>query len=110
MYFPSPEHALRAANAIEGVLPGSVKAELSAGQTAHDLTAAIGRQIFHVDWLRRGDLRSVLERLQSSEPPTLLVAPQLTEAARQAARKAGVAWIDETGAAEVVADDIIIRL
>jgi hypothetical protein len=100
----------RVANAIEAVLPGAAKLELLIGQKGHDLTAKVGKQILHVDWVSRGDLRGVLDRLRSGQLPNLLVAPHFTRAARDAATHADVSWIDETGAAEVVAGDIIIRL
>ena len=43
-----------------------------------------------------------------ASPPDVIVGSELSRAARTAASEAGIGWLDETGAAEIVIGDIVV--
>ncbi len=100
--------ALRAEQAIRAVLPslaslqriGAAGPEVELSLNGHDLTAL---------WVREGWLRTIRHILDAGAPlPDIVVARTMGPAARTALSDAGVGWVDETGAAEVVVGSVVI--
>jgi len=96
----------RAIEALLGVLPASVRDGVvdSAGSGV-----TLGGQHLDVRWIgegSHGDVRAVLG--DHDRRPGIVVGRQLSPGAREAASQAGVGWVDETGAAEIAAGQVII--
>ncbi|ETZ58082.1 hypothetical protein L838_0030 [Mycobacterium avium MAV_120709_2344] len=58
-----------------------------------------------VRWLTVGWPQQVEAALHDKPRPDLIVAPRMSPGARAAAKKAGVGWVDESGAADIVIRD-----
>lgn len=66
-------------------------------------------QPVEVAWLGEGRLRQARELIAAGEgPPDIVVARLMSPGARSAFSDAGIGWIDETGAAEVALDSLIV--
>lgn len=93
--------------AVRAVLPRSVKVRVSKRDSVVDLT--INGVPVEVKWIGEGGLRQVRELLAHRRTrPGIVVARRMSPGAREALSEAGVGWIDETGAAEIVQDSLII--
>jgi len=93
----------RARRAVANVIPRSATihgagSELTVNGVSIDV-AWVGE-----GWLR--DVRSLLGRHEKG--PDVLVARRMSPGAREAITKAGLSWVDETGAAEIVLDSIVV--
>jgi hypothetical protein len=105
---PKDRTQRRLAAALRAVLPSSVTLKISASEHAFDATMRIGSHRLSVRWVGRGGFREVQDVLRSSHPPDVIVGSELSRAARTAASEAGIGWLDETGAAEIVIGDIVV--
>ncbi len=105
---PKDRTQRRLAAALRAVLPSSATFKISASEHAFDATMRIGSQRLSVRWVGRGGFREVQDVLRSSQPPDVIVGSELSRAARTAASEAGVGWLDETGAAEIMIGDIVV--
>jgi hypothetical protein len=93
--------------AVRAVLPSSVPVAVVGGAgTLADLR--IGRSRVRAGWLARGGPRQVREALATSPQPALLIAPVMSPGARALLDEAGVGWIDETGAAQLVIGSLVV--
>lgn len=93
--------------AVRAVLPRSVKVRVRERDAVVDLT--INGVPVDVKWIGEGGLRQVRELLAHRRTrPGIFVARRMSPGAREALSEAGVGWIDETGAAEIVQDSLII--
>jgi len=99
----------RAEAAVRAVLPRSVEvARLAAHNASVDL-AVHGVRV-EVMWLGEGGLRQVRELLTAPRrrPEVVVVARRMSPGAREALSAAGVGWVDETGAADIVLGSVIV--
>lgn len=95
----------RAVDALMAVLPAGVEADPVCG-SGHSLIVA-GRKLV-VAWAGKGGLGDVRRVLAGDRGPDVVVARHLSPGAREHLRKAGVGWVDETGAAEISVGSIVV--
>ncbi len=100
--------AERVADAIRSVVPSSVSVRaVVTGEAVVDLV--VNGQHLTVHWVREGWLRAIREVLDAQGPlPDIVVSRRMGPASRAVLSDAGIGWVDETGAAEVVAGSLII--
>lgn len=94
----------RAMDAVANVLPRSVSV------TERDpSTALIGGLPVRMTWIGEGRLRNARSALEGSGGgPEIFVARRMSPGAREAIIDAGLSWVDETGAAHIVIDSIVV--
>jgi hypothetical protein len=100
--------ARRVEDALCAVLPRSVTLQLikTKGSTVE---LAINGQKYIVRWVREGWLPAIQQVLSEHRPnPDIVVSRRMGPASRSLLSEAGVGWIDEAGAAEVVSEGLII--
>lgn len=95
----------RAVSAIEAVYPGALRVRPLSGPHRDAMVTLDGAAEFLVRWLPAGWPRQVSHALHDEPRPDILVAPSMSPGARQAARDAGVGWVDESGAADIYYHD-----
>ncbi|HAP74811.1 MAG TPA: hypothetical protein DCR14_01860 [Acidimicrobiaceae bacterium] len=101
------EAATRAEQALLAVLPRSVEVRLGAADDGGDVIVN-GRPL-QVKWAGEGQLGDVRRVLAQHIPrPDIVVARVLSPGARAELAEAGIGWVDETGAAEIALDTIIV--
>ena len=94
----------RMVNALAHVLPRSVR--LASGKGNHVL---VNGAPLRMEWVGRGwlnDIRPILVTLP--EKPDIVAARRMSPGARDALAKAGIGWVDETGAAEIAHGTIVV--
>lgn len=96
----------RAEQAFLDVLPPSVRVHMSTGPSGPDFL--LGDRAIQLKWVGEGDLGDVRRVLAEPERPDVVVGRRLSPGAREALAKAGVSWVDETGAAEVALGMVIV--
>lgn len=96
----------RAEQAFLDVLPPAVRVQVRAGPSGLDFI--LGDRAIQVKWAGEGDLGDVRRVLDAPKRPDVVVGRRLSPGARAALAKAGVSWVDETGAAEVALGTIIV--
>jgi hypothetical protein len=101
-----PVHS-RALAALAAVLPRSVALE-PLESDGRSLIVRVGRRRVGLLWVGRGGVRDIQQVLDLKERPDVIVASELSLAARAAASEGGLGWVDESGAAEIVIDDIVV--
>lgn len=94
----------RAVSALEAVLHTALRARSTEGPT-RDLIVTLDNKDLRVRWLTVGWPQQVEAALHDKPRPDLIVAPRMSPGARAAAKKAGVGWVDESGAADIVIRD-----
>ena len=100
--------AHRAEAAIAAVLPRSVRV-LSGREKDHVVDLDLNGQTIEVKWLGEGGLRQTRELIRSQRNrPDVVAARRISPGAREALAAAGIGWVDETGAAEIVFGTLII--
>lgn len=98
----------RATEAIRAVLPSSVTVELL-DATADAATYRLGRAaVVSAAWMPRGWPHNVRDVLRSPQSPDVVVTPKMSPGGRDLADAHGISWVDETGAASIVAGDLIV--
>lgn len=79
----------------EATAPGAARIEID----AHSLLAR---------WIGRGSVHAVREALSLRPQAEILVASEMSLAARAQAARSGVGWVDESGAAEIALAGIVV--
>ena len=93
--------------AVRAVLPRSVKLRASGRDSAVDMI--LNGKSVQAKWLGEGGLRQVREVIdRRRNHPDVVVARRISPGAREALAEAGIGWIDESGAAEIVLGPIIV--
>lgn len=114
MYIVDGPHTLnggatrRSVSALQAVLPATAIVEIVNIVAPDTTTVRIGPHRLLVRWIGRGSVRTVLQALAGSPKPQVLAGSELSLAAREAASNAGVGWVDESGAAEIVTEAIVV--
>ena len=95
----------RALGALETVLRTALRAR-STDSAHRDLIVTLdnGRDVL-VRWLPVGWPQQVDEALGNEPQPDVIAAPRMSPGARAIAKKSGVGWVDESGAADIVIRD-----
>lgn len=101
-----PRTPSRAEQAFLDVLPPSVRADTVAHAPGPDFV--VGGRAIQVKWVGEGNLGDIRRVLDLPERPGVVVGRQLSPGARELLARAGVSWVDETGAAEVALGTIIV--
>lgn len=97
----------RALQALKAVVPsGSIVQAV--GQRDRDILVSLAGHTLRVRWLPVGWPRQVREALRSKPRPDVIAAPRLSPGAREMARREQVGWVDESGAAEILAETLLI--
>lgn len=98
----------RAVRVLEGMLPRTAQREVLVGDRRVDLL--VGEHQLEVKWVGEGNLGDVRRAMGflHGDQPYVFVGRQFSPGAREAMSEAGIGWMDETGAAEVVVGSIII--
>jgi len=96
--------------ALRVVLPESVAHELSveSGSREQDLVAVIRGERLGVEWKSRVWLSAVDQLLARLDPPDLVVADRVSPASREALARAGIGWVETSGAAEINTEFLIV--
>lgn len=95
----------RAERAFLDVLPPAARAQAIAD---HGPDFVIGGKTIQVKWVGEGNLGDVRPVIAEAQLPDVVVGRRLSPGARDALAKAGISWVDETGAAEVALGTIIV--
>lgn len=98
----------RAEAAVVAVLPHAARVRPGRKEDRSvDLT--INGTGINVKWLGEGGLRQARELIANRKNrPDVVVARRMSPGAREAFSTAGIGWVDETGAAEIALDSLII--
>lgn len=94
----------RAVGAVEAVLRTALRAR-PVGGPKRDLIVTLDNKDLLVRWLTVGWPQQVEEALHDKPRPDVIAAPRMSPGARAAAKEAGVGWVDESGAADIVIRD-----
>ena len=98
----------RCVAAVAAVLPRSVEVRHTR-EDGRSICLELNGQPIEVIWLGEGRLRQARELIAAREGrPDLVVARLMSLGARSAFSDAGIGWIDESGAAEVALDSLIV--
>jgi len=100
--------AARARRVLAAVLPPAATIDADVSDPGVDFM--IDGVPVQVKWVGEGELRQVRALLASASGrlPDVVAARHLSPGAREALSKAGVGWVDETGAAEVLLPRLVI--
>ena len=100
--------AHRAEAAVAAVLPRSVRI-LRGREEEHTVDFELNGQTIQVKWLGEGGLRQTRELIASQKTrPDVVAARRISPSARESLSSAGLGWVDETGAAEIVLGTLIV--
>ena len=100
--------AKRSEAAVAAVFPPSVRIRRG-HQDGHSVDLEINGEHVHVTWLGEGGLRQARGVIEiQNNRPDVAVARLMSFAARETLSAAGIGWVDETGAAEIVRGSFII--
>ena len=98
----------RAEAAVVAVLPHAAQVRRGCKDN-RSVDLKINGTGINVKWLGEGGLRQARELIANRENrPDVAVARRMSPGAREALSTAGVGWVDETGAAEIVLDSLIV--
>ena len=98
----------RSEAAVAAVLPPSVQIRRRR-EDGHVIDLELNGKPITVEWLGEGGLRQARELLAGrGERPDVAAARRMSPGAREALSAAGIGWVDETGAAEIVLDSLIV--
>lgn len=97
-------HQDRAVSALEGVLHTALRARSAEGPN-RDLIVTLDNKDLRVRWLTVGWPQQVEAALHDKPRPDVIAAPRMSPGARAVAMKAGIGWVDESGAADIVIRD-----
>lgn len=92
----------RVVDALVAVLPAATEIRADSGDGV-----VVAEQHVQAVWAGKGSLGDVRELL-AIDRPDVVVAAHLSPGAREELRRAGVGWVDETGAAEIAIGTIIV--
>lgn len=98
----------RVEQAVRAVLPPAADVRVSHDDSAGANVVVNGVPL-EVRWVGEGSLRRAREILaDAAHQPDIVVARRMSPGAREALARASIGWIDETGAAEVVLESLVI--
>lgn len=97
----------RAVRALETVVPAGYPVRVT-GHLDRDVCVAVAGQQLRLRWLPVGWPRQVGEALRVWPRPDVVAAPRLSPGARDLASREGVGWVDESGAAKILAGPLVI--
>ena len=98
----------RAEAAVTAVLPRAVQVQ-RVRQGKHSVDLEFGGRCVQVEWLGEGGLRQTRELIaRQKNRPDVVAARQISPGAKEALSTAGIGWVDETGAAEIVLGMLIV--
>ena len=104
----SSNAAHRSEAAVAAVLPPSVRIRRGR-KDGHVIGLELNGQPVTVEWLGEGGLRQARELLAGrKERPDVAAARHMSPGARKALSAAGIGWVDETGAAEITLESLIV--
>jgi len=92
---------------FRSVLPPGAKIKVTRLDDVDHMVEVAGNRL-RVRSVGRGDLRSVRLAIKSRPKPDVIVASRLSEAAQETIAEAGINWADESGAAEITTDSIVV--
>jgi hypothetical protein len=95
----------RALAALAAVLPASVDVRPSPGANQQ---VRVGGQTLELAWVGEGHLGDVRAVIAVGLQPDVVAARRLSPGAREALRRDGISWVDETGAAEIAIGSIVV--
>lgn len=101
---PAPDRVLAA---LRAVLPPAATVSVAQSRKA-ETELSIGGRIWRATWLGEGALGQIRAVLDSPDRPDVVVARHISPGGRDALAQAKVSWVDETGAAEIALDSIIV--
>ena len=105
---PKSDIANRSQSAFAAVLPPSVRLR-RCRQDGPSIHLELNGEPVRVTWLGEGGLRQARELIDGQkESPDVAAARRMSLAARELLSSAGIGWVDETGAAEIVRSSLII--
>ncbi|MGO9763140.1 MAG: hypothetical protein ACLP1Q_17955 [Solirubrobacteraceae bacterium] len=93
--------------ALSAVLPRSAHVEVVAADGS-SVVVRVGRRRLALRWVGRAGVREVRDVLGLRDRPDIIIGSELSLVARAAAGEAGLGWVDETGAAEIDAGNIVV--
>ena len=100
--------ASRVEEAIRSVLPSFASLQRISAE-GPEVELVLNGQHLTALWVREGWLRAIRQVLEAGASlPDIVVARTMGPAARSALSEAGVGWVDETGAAEVVVGSVVV--
>ena len=100
--------AKRSEAAVAAVFPPSVRIRRGR-QAGHSVDLELNGEQVRVTWLGEGGLRQARGLIENqSDRPDIAAARLMSFVAREALSAAGIGWVDETGAAEIVRGSFII--
>ncbi len=98
----------RAEAAVAAVLPRSVRI-LRGREEERTVDLELNGLTIAVKWLGEGGLRKTRELIESQNTrPDVVAARRISPGAKEALSAAGIGWVDETGAAEIVFGTLIV--
>jgi hypothetical protein len=97
----------RALMALEAVMPSGTQVEVAEQQDQDAVVSVAGRTL-RLRWLTVGWPRQVAAALRSGPRPDIIAAPRLSPGARELASSQRIGWVDESGAAEIHAEALLI--
>lgn len=101
--------AQRAVDALSNVLPRSATVSVEDQHTSSAHTT-INDRLLHVAWGGEGWLRNIRPLLdeEPEERPDIVAARRMSPGARNVLSQMGIGWVDESGAAEIAVDSILV--
>jgi hypothetical protein len=99
----------RGYGALLAVLPRGARAEVTS-QEGTDTCVIVAGQSLRLRWITAGWPRQAAEALQHDPRPDVIVAPRLSPGARTLIGQEEIGWIDESGAAQICAGSLLIRV
>ena len=100
--------ANRSEAAIAAVLPRTVRIQ-RIREDDHSVDLRINRQPIRATWAGEGGLRQARELIARRKGrPNIVAARRMSPGAREALSAKGIGWVDETGAAEIMLDSLIV--
>lgn len=106
---PNQKSKDRAVRTVRAILPRGAKVRIPKPSDKDSADLILGDHPIKVEWIgdgNLGDARRLLSKRRGR--PDIAVAKRLSPGAREALSKAGIGWVDETGAAEVAVDSIVV--
>lgn len=110
MSIVSTEPRDRIEAALRAVLPDSVDFDLAAesDDQRHDFDVIIRGKRLRVEWKSRVWLSVVDQVLARPHRPDIVVGERISPGSREALTKAGIGWVETSGAAEIDTDFLVV--
>lgn len=102
-----PSESQRVLSALRAVLPPAAVVTVVSSLKGETELALAGRTV-RACWVGEGRLGVLKAVLESPRRPEVVVGRHFTPGGKDALAQAGVSWVDETGAAEIALESIIV--